>query len=525
MGYRVKSLGLLIGLGLLAAACSSSGTTTSVDDTEWRLEELDTGDDYFGATAAPGPDGAAVIVTRSLAPQFQSPEIEGWLQSPDGLTRATFQGVPVTSDATRSEGAVVLAPVPDGFLVAAVEPVTFLPEFWASADGINWSRVATTGLDAPFEPRSVLSTDSATYLVGAKRVNRLEGVSPLSPAIWRTTDRQEWTLTDLAARGIGVVNSIEMTDAGLLAFGRDADGAQIWQSTDDGISWQPGPTPSFGVASENWEILDTASVDDTLIAVGEISSFDKTGEGLRPSNASIRELLILTSVDGGVTWQQTTPGSENLAGLRYADQASVAAGAFWVVAQRTLEPGTYPAACYTDIESCRQLERPVLLRSDDGIEWTEIGLLGRQQQAAMDIAGVIDTGDGVNVIALGDAVQTWRWASTSAPPERIYSDLRSENAYITPDWQDQLEIGVTYRFPQGTHCGVNRLANFNGRWWYANGPDGEGPGLRPSWPTADETLFGYVTLIDADTIEYSIDSGEVIIAYEASDEAPFALCE
>ena len=43
------------------------------------------------------------------------------------------------------------------------------------------------------------------------------------------------------------------------------------------------------------------------------------------------------------------------------------------------------------------------------------------------------------------------------------------------------------------------------------------------WPIAAEAIFGMITLIDDDTINYSLPSGEVIAVYEPATADP-ALC-
>jgi hypothetical protein len=87
-----------------------------------------------------------------------------------------------------------------------------------------------------------------------------------------------------------------------------------------------------------------------------------------------------------------------------------------------------------------------------------------------------------------------------------------------------LEHGVTYRFPLYIHCGMEWLGQFNGTEWKLvidserpNPDTGGGEGVPAHWPEAQQTIFGDITLIDEDTIEYSIGDGEVIATYFPTD--------
>lgn len=94
------------------------------------------------------------------------------------------------------------------------------------------------------------------------------------------------------------------------------------------------------------------------------------------------------------------------------------------------------------------------------------------------------------------------------------------------DWNDDLEPGVTYRYPLFIHCGMQYLANFNGTHWYlTDAPHGTAasgsPGSLPEgWPIEDETIDGMVRLTDETTIEFSIPEVGVIGVYEASPSPP-----
>jgi hypothetical protein len=71
------------------------------------------------------------------------------------------------------------------------------------------------------------------------------------------------------------------------------------------------------------------------------------------------------------------------------------------------------------------------------------------------------------------------------------------------------------------------LGQFNDRSWVlVDGSTEWDSAVDPSaappahWPIAQDYIFGTITLVDDDTIEYSIPTGEVIAVYEASVTAP-----
>ncbi len=91
----------------------------------------------------------------------------------------------------------------------------------------------------------------------------------------------------------------------------------------------------------------------------------------------------------------------------------------------------------------------------------------------------------------------------------------------------QLEGGVTYAYLLLLHCGIDYLGQFNGLHWYRDQNRGSpapetGAGEAPPqhWPVDGESVIGFVELVAADRIEYSIPPAEVIAEYEPSDRTP-----
>jgi len=80
-------------------------------------------------------------------------------------------------------------------------------------------------------------------------------------------------------------------------------------------------------------------------------------------------------------------------------------------------------------------------------------------------------------------------------------------------WNSDLVVGKTYRFPLGTHCGIDVLGIFNDQNWWIVGEPGD------AYETIqfDQRILGEVTMIDDDTIEYRLD-GALIATYAPRPE-------
>jgi hypothetical protein len=85
-------------------------------------------------------------------------------------------------------------------------------------------------------------------------------------------------------------------------------------------------------------------------------------------------------------------------------------------------------------------------------------------------------------------------------------------------------IGRRYPVPLYVHCGMDWLYLGETPWQRADGgPDVETGAGDPSpddWPMAGQMIFGFATLVDEDTVEYSIGDDEVIATYAPPTEDP-----
>lgn len=99
-------------------------------------------------------------------------------------------------------------------------------------------------------------------------------------------------------------------------------------------------------------------------------------------------------------------------------------------------------------------------------------------------------------------------------------DTPSEEA-PTVTYGAALEQGKRYAYELGLHCGMEFLGQFDGRGWQLTEASagvtpetGAGDPLPDDWPTSGDRVLGFVTVVDAERLEYSLPDGTVIGIYE-----------
>lgn len=376
-------------------------------------------------------------------------------------------------------------------------------ELWVKEDGLSWAPMDITGLDKPGDPNSIVSVGEVVLIGGALRVNRVAGASPFSPAIWRSEDLVTWVPSEIETWSSGVVYDIVLTGETLLAVGTDRDGAATWHSADLGLSWSRSSIAPDGVDDEGWDLRTLAVKGETVIAVGE-----------RAIDISSSELLIVISSDSGMTW--ATVSDESVPRVEIDRLTSVVATdrGFWLLGRRSPLALDYPSICYTDLPACDGEERSLLYYSNDGRSWSQVDTSVIGPRGISQIAAAAGGSEGLRILAFPDGNEVWAWQSRQAPPFRTGSPVSESPSYPRISESGLPEIGVTYRYPFGVHCGIDLLGPIDGEWWsLVTSTRGRWP-TNEEWPIARETLFGMLTLIDSDTIEYSIGDGEVIATYE-----------
>ena len=476
----------------------------------WRVERLGPPADDRSVIGVADSDTVVVLHTTERG------EVVGWVSEKGG---AFVRGEPSEAG---SEGLVLAdaVPGPEGFLAVGNDFVSGLPVVLHSDDGRRWVRVATSGLDQRADVAGIAATDGGFVAVGALRTGAVPSMEPsFAPAVWHSSDGGSWTVEPLAvtSEGEGGVRGVVAVDGALVAVGQSGDEGTVWRSTDAGATWQASRVDLGDQTSGSVWLQDIAVVDGTLVAVGQS---DAGGGFSRP--------LIGTSDDGGDSWSRvgledaTTDGLE-IYGLEGGP------GRVFVLGSRFLDAYASPERCYTDLDACASDADPVVLTSSDGTDWDELDLSRVSDSEYLAIHDVVVTSPGsIFLIGVDEQVTAWTWPEESGPPLTTTppSPPATNREQPLATHGDQLEPGVTYRYPLYIHCGMGYLGKFNGTHWYlSDAPAGTpetGAGHVPpdNWPVAQQTVFGLITLVAEDRIEYSIPSGDVIAVYAPSDREP-----
>lgn len=402
---------------------------------------LFTGGDRLERSDAPMP--GFEIQTTSSAPSFTADLSSGW-SSAQLDTWGAFVGI---------------AEYAGSFI--AVEQSPYGSLFWRSADGSTWDLAADAS--AVFENASVESIariDDRWVATGSNRVERTWGQVP---AIWYSTDGEQWSQSDELPWGVtagidgyqgGTVLTLAETSSGLLlAGGASNNGATIWTSADsgntwqlafregvystvrafaevadgylaigdrslrattwrsmDGINWVRGDTTALPVAGSReypWDVLD---LEDGWVAVGGLAAT----RFHEPSQEEVDRPPVLWSSTDGETWDRDL--LDGLVGVDFA-QSLVLRGRIVVVGSRSLEGGREAGIWW----------------SEDGRRW-EGSMLGPASSAESRIHGIAASGNRLVAVGQSDSGPcVWVWDVDG--PVAIETSHRPE--FAVGRWVDQ----------------------------------------------------------------------------------------
>jgi hypothetical protein len=383
-----------------------------------------------------------------------------------------------------------------------------------SIDGLTWTEVDATGLDGPGHIGAVVATEDGLAAVGHDEGPNVEGDGSFTPLAWHSADGQAWEVVELP--GIGDEDSVtDLIAVGdeLLAVGHVGGVAAQWRSTDGGASWvdeEPDGVPAGATLGT------VVTLGESLLASGAGPLTEETEGGSPP--------LTFRSTDGGRSWTEGTapevaePEGDGAPIAAVGDRALALVSSFF-------EPMSDPAACYADIEQCRG-DRDVAAYEGDGTgPWVRIDLSDIALEEYAEVDGVVATADRLVLWSATGEQEITTWSTpadatlpTQEEPTRETADIRLLEAGEEP------EVGVEYAAPLYIHCGMDWLYLGEQPWERTDdGADVEtGAGEAPSedWPTAGQTIYGYATLVDADTVEYTVGDGEVIATYGPPTREP-----
>jgi hypothetical protein len=513
-GWTCRSFAVALGVVGLAAALGACGDTEDDVGTaapqDWQVQAL----------GPPPPDSAPVVLrhdgrTTVASTNQQGDRIVGWTVGGDDsdLGDATFTGGPVSAYATA--GAVG----DDELLLLGTtwEPGEVVA--WTSPDGATWEAVEDlTGFDGPAEVSAVVRTPDGYVAVGWLRIGdgALGGWRATS---WRSSDGRAWDQVPLASDG-STTSAVDLAvvDGDLVALANSDRAPLVWRSEDGGATWQRHDV-----------LVDGAPARASLTALeveGGVLVAAATEETDRGSAA-----LVARSTDGGRTWSEVVLPAETALDVGHLGSVGVDDdGTFWLAGSRSFDPFTDPDRCYADLERCAGPPRPLLLHSADAATWDEVDTGSLVTGEQLDVERIEAPAEGgTAVLAVGEGGLTLLTSADGAAvlPVVAPPEVAEPDGTMPPlaEWEQDLEVGTVYRYPLYTHCGIGQLGVFDDRLWVqVDGPDahtGAGEEIPEGWPQAGGSIYGYLTLVDEDTIEYSIEvGGEAVATYEPVDAEP-----
>lgn len=510
-----RRLALLPVLGLVAAACGSEAAVpgeqpgVEAERGAWRTQELsaDPGADQPVVFAADGDQVVAVVVSEDGV-------ITGFATDESG----NFVGGEPTRSETEQLRLGGVARLGDEWVAIGTggldevdgnEQLTFQVRVYSTPDGRTWSAGDASGLGGPADVLDVQGTSGGGVVaVGNSRSEQDPSFGGFEPRAWFRTDGGAWQTVDLPMNGAreGHAGAVASVGDTLLAVGAlDGSGA-MWSSEDDGATWVITDAPGLPAST----LADIAVSDDTLVVSGVGGSSDEKGD--RPG-------VLARSVDGGVSWSPVVEPPPDGGGESFGNPIFGGnGGAFLTTTSTFIEGFRQPELCYADIDLCRQDTSVVLYASDDGDTWRRIDTSGLGEGEAREVDGAVVADDGRIVVHQGieGGVRVSTWPAAAPLPGEEEPVPPTADLVMLEEGQDP-EIGIRYAVPLYIHCGMHYLYLGDAPWQRTDhGPDvetGAGDAVTADWPEAQQTIFGYATRTDAETVEYSIADGEVIATY------------
>ena len=415
---------------------------------------------------------------------------------------------------------------PTGMLVIfTTDGGTRAPREMKSADGVEWAEVEVSGLDESVDIGSLVSTGRGLLAAGSVRTGANPANPVFAPAMWRSADGVSWEpvalpVVDSEPGAFGAVRALLAADHGVVAAVDDV----IMRSSDEGATW----TTASVASADGVELQSVDGIvgdDETMVALAAMAA-----------DFGRQRMVILRSHDAGRTWEaepMPDPGPGALGGP--TNRIAVAGNGFWIVSGREWDPFGDGDVCYQDLAPCKRGLDIVLLHSRDGVEWAEIDMNGFGPDL-VDIVAIIDRPAGVTVAGMtvrgtSQGLRAWTWPTDDVPPVKGPPGTLPPPREPLAEYDTRLTVGTVYRRPLFLHCGIKYLGKFNGKAWALDSASAPinpeiGAGETPpaEWPVAGQTLYGYITLVEPSTIEYSLPSGEVIAEFHPTS-APPELCD
>lgn len=375
-------------------------------------------------------------------------------------------------------GAVEMASTTDG-LVVVVGDQNDSASVWLIGDGTAVRHQES--FDGAFLPTGLTEIDGQWWLSGLTDLDTSDdGVVAFGPSIFVSDDAVVWS--DLGASfdvGLNadellnraVRSVVELPDRllAVLTAPQGAGGpAIVVQSVDGGMTWTTspfvGPVPTSLVESGG-SIFGFAAYSDGASAPIPVVRLDPSG-GWQPVEAVVR-----TGPEPIVAGPSVGPGP--LVGLFTVGGPS---DCWYPLGQTTCGSSFWFASGF----------------ETDTVSRIEISDPDRTYPPLV----VVSTSDGKIV-----TVRSVRGVELSV--EVHDADLVEQAApVLDPNGALMIDLGTTYRFHVGTHCGIDHLARINGVDWYLDGPFS---GAFPPGTDERQRFWADITLVANDVIELDAD--------------------
>ncbi len=480
--------------------------------------------------ATPSPDGAVqvasdgdhvVVVTAS-----DEGVIAGFAADGGGRFEAgepTVTGVEflhLGGVARFAEGWVALG---SGGLRDDGEPL-FAVQGFRSADGQTWSPVEATGLDRPGDVTGVVAVEGGLVAAGMLRTAELPSQGGFVPVAWHSPDGEGWTAVLLPPGGgdQGSVFGLAVTGGEVVAVGEVGGAGVVWASADRGASWDVVRRDGLPATSS---VNDIAAQGNVLVASVTAAGREASQTASPSEGVPVGEHQLWRSDDGGQHWRAVAQPPPANRGETVPFPLFAGGGRFFTLGYSFIDGFADPELCYADLQLCQVGATVALYASDDGDRWRRIDTSGVADGDGERIEAVTATGAAQAVVLgrVADGVGVWTWAAGAPLPDQDEpvdptTDVEVLGEQATP------QVGRRYGLPLYIHCGMEWLYVAGQPWQRTDdGPDvetGAGDAVPAGWPVAQQTIFGYVTLVSGDLIEYSLEDGEVIATYAPATQPP-----
>jgi hypothetical protein len=412
---------------------------------------------------------------------------------------------------------------------------TFEVRAYRSADGSSWSEVETTGLDGPADVSGVVTVPGGVVAVGTLRTADQPSMGGFRPVAWHSADGGRWTAVPLSpasqgggdptgSEADGFVQGVAVSGGAVIAVGGSAGRGTVWRSEDSGATWGATSAEEFAARGGDPALGHVAAQGDVVV----LSGTARDGVAGGPVQA------VWRSTDGGRSWAPAADppppgrGEEEMASPVFAG-----GGRFFLLTTSFIDAFEQAELCYADIELCRQDATVALYASDDGDAWERVDTSGvgaapgeEGDTGELDALAATDGGRVVGLRPGLGGVGTWAWPAGATLPTMGEPSVPATDVDVVRD-DEPLEPGQPSAVPMYIHCGMEWLYAADEAWQRTDDgrgvETGAGDQVPADWPVAQQTIFGYATLVADDRIEYSIgegDDAEVIATYERSAEEP-----